>query len=221
MSFLKAQVSFPSNIVSVFSAIKHNSPISFLPQTLYTLFKRSPLKCKFFRFSSARAKLPQIPYVNFELTSQFLFRFSIILHCHDTKLPCQFQAHTFSTLDQSIPSKSQFFDFPVFWWKFTKFLMSFLKLHVSFRSSVASIFSAIKHNSSILYLAQTLYTLVKGSPLKCKFLRFLSARVKIHQSPHLNFEMTSQFLFQFCIFFIVMTNSSPENFKLIHFLLWI
>ena len=50
MSFLKAQVSFPSNIVSVFSAIKHNSPISFLPQTLYTLFKRSPLKCKFLDF---------------------------------------------------------------------------------------------------------------------------------------------------------------------------
>ena len=98
--------------------------------------------------------------------------------------------------------------------------MSFLKVQVSFRSSVASIFSAIKYNSSILYLAQTLYTLVKGSPLKCKFLRFLSAPVKIHQSPHLNFETTSQFLLQFCIFFIVMTNSSPVSFKLIHFLLW-
>ena len=87
MSVLKAQVSFPSNVLSVFSAIKHNSPISFLAQTLYTLLKRSPLECKCLRFSSAQAKLRQIPYVNFELTSRFLFRFSITLNCHHTKVP--------------------------------------------------------------------------------------------------------------------------------------
>ena len=86
MSFLKVQVSFPSNVASIFSAIKHNSPILFLAQTLYTLFKRSPLKCKFLRFLSARVKICQIPHVNFELTSQFLFKFGIILHCHDAKL---------------------------------------------------------------------------------------------------------------------------------------
>ena len=90
-----------------------------------------------------------------------------------------------------------------FCWKFPKFLMSFLKAQVSFRPSVASTFIAIKHNSSILYLAQRLYTLLKGSPLKCKFLRLSSARVKTHQTPHLNFEMTSQFLFQFGIFFYI------------------
>ena len=89
-NFQKAQVSFPSNVVSVFSASKHNSRILLLAQTLYTLFKRSPLKCMFLRFSSARAKLDQIPFVNFELTSQFLLKFSIILHCHDSKLPCKF-----------------------------------------------------------------------------------------------------------------------------------
>ena len=38
---------------------------------------------KFLRFSSARVKICQIPHVNFELTSQFLFKFCIILHCHD------------------------------------------------------------------------------------------------------------------------------------------
>ena len=146
----------------------------------------------------------QIPHVNFELTTQFLFKFCFIFHWYDTKLPCQFLAHTYFTLDEKIPSKSQFFDFPVFWWKFPKFLMSFLKVQVSFRWSVASIFSAIKYNSSILYLSQTLYNLVKGSPLKVKFFRFLSARVKIHQSLHLNFvtvifRTTSQFFFKFCI----------------------
>ena len=90
MSFLKARVSSTSNVVSVFITIKHNSPIPLSGQTLYTLFKRSTLKCKFLRFSSPWVKICQIPHVNFELTSQFLFKFSIILYCHDTKLPCKF-----------------------------------------------------------------------------------------------------------------------------------
>ena len=63
--------------------------------------------------------------------------------------------------------------------------------------------------------------MVKSSPLKCKFFWFSSARVKIRQIPHANFETASQFLFEFCIIFIVMTHYWPVNFKLIHFLLWI
>ena len=83
MSFLKAQVSFPSNFASIFSVIKHNSPIPLLAQTLYALVKSSLLKRKFFRFSSARIKIRQISYVDFETTSQFrLFRFFIIIQCH-------------------------------------------------------------------------------------------------------------------------------------------
>ena len=47
--------------------------------------------------------------------------------------------------------------------KISKSLMLFLKAQASFPSNFASIFSAIKHNSSVLFLAQTLYTLVKGA----------------------------------------------------------
>ena len=138
MSFLKAQVIFPSNFASVFSAIKNNSSILFFAQTLYTLVKSSLLKCKFLRFSSARVKTRQIPHVNFELTSQFLIKFCIILHCHDTKPSCKFKAHTFSTLDKRIKGKSQFWEFRVLYWKFAKFLMSFSKPLVSFSSNFAS-----------------------------------------------------------------------------------
>ena len=88
-NFQKAEVSFPSNFASVFSAIKHNFSILFLAQT-YTLVKSNLLMCKFLRFSSARIKTCQVPHVNFELTSQFLFKFGILLHCHDTKLSCKF-----------------------------------------------------------------------------------------------------------------------------------
>ena len=95
MSFLEAEISSPSNFASIFSAIKHNSSVFFLAQTLYTLVKSSPLKFKFLRFSSARVKICQIPHVNFELESQVFFKFWIILHCHHTELPCKFSAHNF------------------------------------------------------------------------------------------------------------------------------
>ena len=41
--------------------------------------------------------------------------------------------------------------------KFVKFLMSFLKAQVSFPSNFASIFSAIKHNSSVLFSSNIIY----------------------------------------------------------------
>ena len=42
--------------------------------------------------------------------------------------------------------------------KFTRFLMSFLKPEITFS----------RHNSSVFFLAQTLHTFYKSSPLQCK-----------------------------------------------------
>ena len=50
-------------------------------------------------------------------------------------------------------------------YKFSKFLMSFLKTQVSFPSNFASIFSAAKHNSSVLCLTQN-YILWSKEPIK-------------------------------------------------------
>ena len=52
-------------------------------------------------------------------------------------------------------------------------------------------------------------------------MRFLRIPVKIRHNLHVNSELTSQFLFSFASFFIVMTNNSLVNFKHIHFLLLI
>ena len=54
-SVLKRQVDFSPNFVSLFSFMKDYS-CSFLAQTIYTFLKRSPLKWKCFRLSSARVK---------------------------------------------------------------------------------------------------------------------------------------------------------------------
>ena len=96
----------------------------------------------------------------------------------------------------------------------------FLKEKISFPSNFASIFSAIKHIFSVLFSSNIIYSGQK-QPIKKQILRFSSAQVKIRQIPHVNVELTSQFLFKFASFFIVMTHNSPVNFKLINFLLWI
>ena len=73
-------------------------------------------------------------------------------------------------------------------------------------------------NITPLYiLSSKLYTLVKSSPLKCIFLRFPSAQVKICQVPHVNFQLTTQLLFNFASHFIVVAHNSPVNFRLTHF----
>ena len=94
--------------------------------------------------------------------------------------------------------------------------MSFLKAK-SVSLQILHQYSVPSNITPLYFLAQTLYALVKSSPLKCNFLRFLSAQVKICQIPHINFELTSQFLFNFASLFIVMTHNSHVNFRLIHF----
>ena len=63
-----------------------------------------------------------------------------------------------------------------------------------------SFFSSIKDYSSVIFFAQKIYTLLKRSPLKWKFLRFWSPWVKFCQIHYANFETRSRFLSNFCIF---------------------
>ena len=67
--------------------------------------------------------------------------------------------------------------------------------------------------SDIIYFCQR-------SQLNSRFFRFSSSRFKMWQIPFVNFEMTIQFLFKYCLFFIFMTHNSSVNFKVIHFLSW-
>ena len=49
------------------------------------------------------------------------------------------------------------------------------------------------------FIVQRIHTLLNWSPVKWKFLRLSSARVKFCQIPYANFETTSRFLSKFCI----------------------
>ena len=56
------------------------------------------------------------------------------------------------------------------WWKLAKFLTSFFKQQASFSSNFASLFNVMKE-FLCTFLTQTIYTLIKRSPLKWIFLR--------------------------------------------------
>ena len=71
------------------------------------------------------------------------------------------------------------------------------------------------------FSAQALCTWVKRSQLNCKFLKHLSARVKICQILVSTLKRQVNSSLNFASFLIVVIHNSSVNFKLIHFLLWI
>ena len=64
---------------------------------------------------------------------------------------CTFLAETLYAVDKSSTSKCKFWDLPMLALKFTKFLMSFLEPRVSFSTNFASLFSVMRHTSSVLF----------------------------------------------------------------------
>ena len=96
-------------------------------------------------------KIHQITYVIFETIYKSFFT---------TQFLCIFSAQTLHTVYNSSPWKCKFSDFPLLGLKFTKFLMSFLQQKVSFFSKFGSFFSAMRDNSSVLFLLK-LYMLLR------------------------------------------------------------
>ena len=83
MSFLEPRASFSSNFSSLFSVVGHNSSVVF-HLNLYMRWTKKPIKGQISRLSTARMKSNQIPYVIFQDTNQFSFKFCITLQSHDT-----------------------------------------------------------------------------------------------------------------------------------------
>ena len=101
---------------------------------------------------------------------------------------------------QKEPSKNEkFWDFQVLGSSFVKLLMPILKRRVNSCPNFAFLFSFMKDYSSVLCLAQTIYSLLIRNPLKRKSLRLLSPQVKICQIPYAYFKKASRFLPKFCI----------------------
>ena len=90
LNFTKLFMSFFKK-TSVFLQTLDHSSVSWEITLLYIFswdficyWQNEPIKVQDFRLLTAHLKTNQIPYVIFQTTSQFIFRYCIILHCHDT-----------------------------------------------------------------------------------------------------------------------------------------
>ena len=152
------------------------------------------------KLSSAQVKICQIPHVNFETHNKSI-PLRILYHSSVSwKITSQ---HFFSSdniyFAQKEPIKVNIFE--TFKWSGQNLSNSscqfsndkLIPLQILYHSSMSW------KITPLYFLAQTIYTLLKRSPLKGKILRPPSAQVKLCQIPLVNFEMTSRFLSKFCI----------------------
>ena len=138
------------------------------------------IKVQFFRLSIAQVKVHQIPHVKvhqiphviFQIKSQFSFKVWIFFHYHKRSFFCTFWAESLYSIDNSNTSKCKFSDLPLLTLKFTKFLMSFLEPRVSFSSNFASLFSVMRHNSSVLFHLNICMLWTNGSNQSANFWTF-------------------------------------------------
>ena len=138
-----------SNFASIFSFMRDYS-CSFLAQAIYTLLKRSSLKWKFLRLSSASVKFCQIPYANFETSTWFLSKFCIPLQFHERLFLCTFLAQTIYTLLKRSPLKWKFLRLSSAQVKFCQIPYVNLKQRVDSSTNFLSLVSFMKDNPSIL-----------------------------------------------------------------------
>ena len=101
---------------------------------------------------------------------------------HDTTRLYYFSSNV-NTFDQNVPSKCKFSDFSLLKLNFIKFFLSFFKQKVSFSLNFELLFSVMRDNSSVLFLAETVHDLDKVHNFRIKVhnFRISTAHVKFHQ----------------------------------------
>ena len=139
-----------------------------------------------FRLSTTRMKTKQIAYVIFQATSHFSFKFCITFQCHDAKFLWNFLAELLR-FGQKEPIEVQIL----------RLLCALTKVypipHANFETT-RSRFIQILHHCSVSWKITPLYFFLLWTKSN-----FQNGRVKIHQSPYVMFETTSQCFFKLCI----------------------
>ena len=128
----------------------HMIPMKFSSWSIICFGQKEPISVQFFRLLSALMKVHPSSHAIFETTR--LGFIQILHHCSASwkRTPLYFLAQSLYTSTKK-PIEKKFSDFCVVWWKFTKFLMSYMKSQVSFSLNFASLSRVIKDNCSVLF----------------------------------------------------------------------
>ena len=129
----------------------HTIPMKFSSWNIICFGQIEPIKVQFFQLLSALMKVHSIPYVIFETTrSSFI---QILHHCL-VSWKINFLYFCSSNLvyfGQKEPIENKLSGFWVVGWKFTKFLMWYLKPQVIFSLNFASLFNVMRDNLLLLF----------------------------------------------------------------------
>ena len=152
------QVSFSSNFASIFSVMKLNFSVPFLPQTKFNFHKSSTSKCKFWDLPLLPLKFTKFlmsflePRVN--VSSKFALLFSVMKH--NSSVLFHLKRHV-------LWRKCRFLAFRLLTWKLAKFHIIFHNTcHFSFKFCI--ILQCHDTWFPWNFLAETLYVLHKKSP---------------------------------------------------------
>ena len=149
MSFFKPHVSFCLNFATPFSVMAHISTEIFKLKH-YILWSKRAHQWTIFRLLGALMKVHLIPHAIFDTTRPGFIQ---ILHHYSVSwkiTPVYFFSSNLIYFGQKHPIQVKFLDFWVDGWKFTKFIMSYLKPQASFFLNFASHFNVMGDKSSVL-----------------------------------------------------------------------
>ena len=107
-----------------------------------------------------------------------------ILHCCSVswKIPSSvFFSSNLKSFGQKKSMEVKFFNFWVVGWKFTKFLMSYLKPQVSFSLNFTSFFNVMRDNTSVFFKLKLYIWFLQKKPIKVQNFWLSTAQVKFHQ----------------------------------------
>ena len=123
---------------------------TFSSKYLNALEKQIQSKCKFSDFQLLAWKLTKF-LVIFQATSQFLFKLSSTLQCHDTQFLWNFLIETVYAFDKKSPSLYNFQTFGCSNESSPSSSCHFWKYRVRVYSKFATLFSVVKDNSSVFF----------------------------------------------------------------------
>ena len=188
MSFLKAQASFPLNFALIFHFFSSDI-VYFVQKDAIKVKVFETFNCSGKNFSNSlhqfwNVKSSQIlrhSWVSWKISPRYLFRSNNIYFVQKKPIKVKIR-ETFECMGQKFSNSACQF------WNDKSIPLQSLHL-----SSMSWNITPPKFFSS------KIYTLLKRSPLKWKFLTHSSDRVKICQISYISFETRSQFLSKFCI----------------------
>ena len=160
MSILKRQVSSSSDFSPFISVITYNSPVSLQLMHVLLWTKESHENTNFDTFKWFWWKFVKFLMSFSKPQASFSSNFAWLFSFMKDNSSILFKVKRCILCTQGTNQSASLLDFLVLESKFTKFLS---KQKISFSSNFAPLFSIMRHISSILFLAETLYTFSKSS----------------------------------------------------------